>query len=79
VRWRLGIGPGEVEEGWVEYDWVVLGFWVDRFLFLGVVDWVGSARSTAPTKIIKSFIYFKCTFCKPIADKQNILETRFWF
>ena len=50
--------------------WVVLGFWRTDFI-PGVVDWVESARSTAPLRIIKYFIFFKQGFCKPIADKTK--------
>ena len=50
VTWRLAIGGGDVA-GWVGR----LGLGVKRGLgwtdfILGVVDWVESARSTAPLK-----------------------------
>ena len=59
----LGRGEGEGEvaaidwwgevAGWVgRLGWVVLGFWWTDWFCTGVVDWVESARSTAPTKII---------------------------
>ena len=74
VRWQPGVGPAEVAGGWVDRTGVRkdLGWGLSWTDFIpGVVVRVESARSTAPLKIIKYFIYFKQGFCKPIADKTK--------
>ena len=65
VRWREGVGRVLGGLGL----WVGLVGWTD--LKNGVVVWVDTARSTAPAKINKYFIYFNNTVYKPIVDKQK--------